>query len=73
MKDVPEEAEVLHAKSEDLSQNVAVLRFVKMIRVTAIRGNWALVTAVDVDRIPKTGFLKWRSSDGIIYAFPNIE
>ncbi len=73
MKDVPEEAEILHAKSEDLSQNVAVLRFVKMIRVTAIRGNWALVTAVDVDRIPKTGFLKWRSSDGIIYAFPNIE
>ena len=73
MKDVPEDAEVLHAKSEDLSQNVAVLRYVKQIRVTAIRGNWALVSVVDIDQTPKMGYLRWRSSDGSIYAFPNIK
>lgn len=73
MKDAPEEAEILHAKSEDLSQNVATLNFVKLIRVTAIRGNWALVSVLDIDKTPKTGYLKWRDSDGKIYAFPDIK
>lgn len=73
MKDAPEVAETLHAKSEDLSQNVATLRYVKQIRLTAVRGNWALVSVVDLDKTPKTGYLKWRESDGKIYAFPNIK
>lgn len=73
MKDAPEEAQILHAKSEDLSQNVATLKYVKQIRLTVIRGNWALVSVVDIDKLPKTGYLKWRSSDGKIYAFPNIK
>lgn len=72
MKDAPEDAQILHAKSEDLSQNISTLKFVKFIKVTAIRDNWALVTAVDVDKIGKTGYLKWRDSNGKIYAFPNI-
>ena len=73
MKDAPEEVENLHSKSEDLSQNVSKLRYVKQIRLTAIRGNWALVSVVDIDKTPKTGFLRWRSDDGKIYAFPNIK
>lgn len=73
MKDSPDEIEVLHAKSEDLSQNVSTLRYVKQIRVTAIRGNWALVSVVDVDKTPKMGYLRWRGDDGTIYAFPNIK
>ena len=73
MKNTPDEIEVLHAKSEDLSQNLATLRFVKQIRVTAIRGNWALVSVVDVDKMPKMGYLRWRGDDGTIYAFPNIK
>ena len=73
MKDAPEDVENLHSKSEDLSQNVSKLRYVKQIRLTAIRGNWALVSVVDIDKTPKTGYLKWRSDDGKIYAFPNIK
>lgn len=73
MKDSPDEIEVLHAKSEDLSQNVSTLRYVKQIRVTAIRGNWALVSVVDIDKTPKMGYLRWRGDDGTIYAFPNIK
>lgn len=73
MKDAPEDVENLHAKSEDLSQNVSKLRYVKQIRLTAVRGNWALVSVVDIDKTPKTGFLRWRSDDGKIYAFPNIK
>lgn len=73
LKDAPDEIEVLHAKSEDLSQNVGKLRYVKQIRLTAIRGNWALVSVVDIDQSPKTGYLRWRSNEGVIYAFPNIK
>lgn len=71
-KDVPEEIENLYAKSEDGSQIVSKLKYVKQLKVTAIRGNWALVSAFDIDKTPKTGYLKWRNSDGKIYAFPNI-
>ena len=73
LKDAPDEIETLHAKSEDLSQNVATLRFVKQIELTVIRGNWALVSVVDIDKTPKTGYMKWRGTDGTIYAFPNIK
>lgn len=73
LKDTPDEIEVLHAKSEDLSQNVGKLRYVKQIRLTAVRGNWALVSVVDIDQTPKTGYMRWRSNEGVIYAFPNIK
>ncbi len=73
LKDAPDEIETLHAKSEDLSQNVATLRFVKQIKLTVIRGNWALVSVVDIDKTPKTGYMKGRGTDGTIYAFPNIK
>lgn len=73
LKDTPEEIENLYAKSEDGSQIVSKLRYVKQLKVTAIRGNWALVSAFDIDKTPKTGYLKWREVDGKIYAFPNIK
>lgn len=71
-KDTPDEVEILHAKPDDLAQNVGKLNYVKQIRLTAVRGNWALVSIVDLDKIPKTGYLKWRETSGRIYAFPNI-
>lgn len=73
LKDAPDEVKVLHAKSEDDSQTVSKLNYVKQIKLTAMRGNWALVSVFDIDKVPKTGYLKWRSRDGIIYAFPNIK
>ena len=73
MKDAPKDLQVLRAKSEDLSQTVSKLNYVKMMKLTKVQGNWALVTVKDMDEIPKTGFLKWRNSDGTIYAFPDIK
>ena len=71
-KDVPDDLEVLRAKSEDLSQTVSKLRFIQQIKLTVVRGNWALVSVFDVDKTPKTGYMRWRGDDGTIYAFPNI-
>jgi len=73
LKDAPEDIEVLRAKSDELSQTVAKLNFVKQIKLTAIRGNWALVSVFDIDKTPKTGYLQWRGRNGEIYAFPNIK
>lgn len=73
LKDAPDEVEVLHAKSEDFSQNIGKLNYVKQIKLTTIRGNWALVSVFDIDKTPKTGYLRWRSNEGVIYAFPDIK
>jgi len=73
LKDIPESVSILHSKSEDLAQNVAKLNYVKQIKLTKLSGNWALVSAFDIDRTPKAGFMRWRSNDGVIYAFPNIK
>ena len=73
LKDAPDEIEVLKAKSEENSQTVSKLNYVQQIKLTVVRGNWALVTAFDLDKTPKTGYLRWRGDDGVIYAFPNIK
>ena len=73
LKDAPDDIKVLHSKCEELSQNVGKMNYVKQIRLTAIRGNWALVSVVDVDKTPKTGYIKWRETNGTIYVFPNIK
>ena len=72
LKDVPDDIEVLKSKPEDLSQIVAKINYVKKIKLIAIRGNWALVSVMDLDKIPKTGYIKWRETDGSIYIFPNV-
>ncbi len=73
LKDAPEEIEVLKSKSDENSQTVAKFNYVNKIKLTAVRGNWALVSIFDLDKIPKTGYLQWRNKDGAIYAFPNIK
>ena len=73
LKDAPEDIKVLKAKSEELSQTVSKLNYVQQIKLTVIRGNWALVTAFDLDKTPKTGYLKWRGDNGEIYAFPDVK
>lgn len=73
LKDTPTDIEVLKAKSEEDSQIVSKLNYIKQIKLTAIRGNWALVSVFDLDKVPKTGYLRWRSDEGKIYAFPNIK
>ena len=72
-KDAPDSIDILHSKSEDLSQGVAKLNYVKQIKLTRLSGNWALVSVLDLDKVPKMGFMRWRSDDGKIYAFPNIK
>ena len=73
LKDAPEEIYTLHSKCDELSQSVSKLNHIQKIRLTKISGNWALVSVMDLDKTPKTGWLKWRNEEGKIYAMPNIK
>lgn len=73
MKDLPESYKVLKSAPEDDAQVVSRINYPQKIKMTALRGNWALVSVLDMDKTPKTGFLKWRDSNGAIYAFPEIK
>ncbi len=73
MKDLPSDYKVLKSAPEDGAQVVSRINYPTKINLTALRGNWALVSVLDMDKTPKTGYLKWRSADGEIYAFPEIK
>lgn len=72
-KDAPDEVDILHSKADDTAQSVAKINYFKVIKLTKISGNWALVSVMDLDKTPKTGYMRWRSDEGVIYAFPNIK
>lgn len=72
-KDAPEPTKKLHSGPADSSQEIGGFDIVKYIKLTIIRGNWALVSVMDMRNIPKTGFVKWRNPDGQLYMFPKFE
>jgi len=73
LKDAPKNIYTLYSQCEDNSQALSKLNYVKKIRLVKVSGNWALVTVLDLDKTPKSGWLKWRNTDGTIYAFPAIK
>ena len=52
---------------------ISTINHPDMINLSVIKGNWMLVTVVDADRTPKTGYIRWRSDDGIKYLFPDVK
>lgn len=73
MKEAPAEAKEIHSSTDDKSQIVGTINMPQKINLTAIRGNWALVSVYDLDRTPKTGYVRWRSDKGVKYYFPAIK
>ncbi|MBP3924879.1 hypothetical protein J6E39_06530 [bacterium] len=57
----------------DNAQSLGTLNHPEKINLNVIRGNFALVNVYDLDRTPKTGFIRWRSDEGVIYFFPDIK
>lgn len=73
LKGTPDKIKLLKSSTDDKAQTVATLNVPQRINLTAIRGNWMLVSVLDLDSIPKTGYLKWRDTDGVKYLFPAIK
>jgi hypothetical protein len=72
LKGAPETCNNIKATTEDLAKTISVINFPATIKLNVIRGNWALVSVMDMDKTPKTGYIRWRSDDGIRYFFPTI-
>lgn len=73
LKDAPDFVKGLHTATDDKSQVVGTINMPKKINLNLIRGNWALVSVMDIDRTPKTGYVRWRSDNGVKYYFPAIK
>ena len=73
LKEAPPEAKDLRSSTDEKSQNVGTINIPQKINLTAIRGNWALVSVFDIDKTPKTGYVRWRSDSGVKYYFPDIK
>lgn len=73
LKSSPETCKNIKASTEDLAQTISTINMPQRINLSVIRGNWALVSVMDLDRTPKTGYVRWRSDDGVRYFFPDIK
>lgn len=73
LKGAPPSVLNVHSKSDKESQIIAKLNRPKEIRLTAIQGNWALVTSLDIEGAAKTGYIQWRGENGELYLFPAIK
>lgn len=73
LKEAPPEAKDLHVSTEEKSQIVGTINMPSKINLNLVRGNWALVSVMDIDKTPKTGYVRWRSDKGVKYYFPDIK
>lgn len=73
LKGAPDAVKNIRSATDDSAQLIAEMNMPTKIKLNVIRGNWALVSVLDLDRAPKTGYIRWRGDDGIRYLFPAIK
>lgn len=73
LKSSPEWCKDIKASPEDSAKTISTINQPQKINLNVIRGNWALVSVMDLDKTPKTGYIRWRSDNGIRYFFPDIK
>ena len=73
LKGAPASCKDLKGTPEDLAQTISTMNMPQKIHLNMIKGNFALVSVMDLDKTPKTGYVRWRSDNGIRYFFPAIK
>lgn len=73
LKQAPANSGIIRTSGVDDAQEVGSLNMPKTIKLNTIKGNWALVSVSDLDKYPKTGFVRWRGDNGAKYYFPLIK
>lgn len=73
LKGSPDCVKTMKSATDKQSQTIATMNLPSKINLNIIRGNWALVSVMDMDKAPKTGYIRWRSDDGVKYLFPDIK
>ncbi len=73
LKSAPAVCKDVKSAPEDSAKTLSTINMPQKINLNVIRGNWALVSVFDLDRTPKTGYVRWRSEDGVRYYFPEVK
>lgn len=73
LKEAPESSNVIRVSPDNLGQIVGELNMPKKIILNVVKGNWILISVSDLDKYPKTGFVRWRGDNGEKYYFPLIK
>lgn len=74
LRDTSKRLRTLKSAPSDDAQSLQGFNVTKNIKLILIKGNWALVSIVDFESsVPKTGYVKWRDSDGALYLFPKMD
>lgn len=69
----PDSVLEMHGSPDDTSKVISTINQPQKIILNLIKGNWMLVSVLDRDLTPKTGYIRWRSDEGIKYIFPAIK
>ncbi len=70
-RNVPEEKKRLYSQDSDTSQALESFTYPKNINFSMIRGNWMLVSVLDLGQHnTKIGWIRWRDDDGKLLIFP---
>lgn len=72
MKNIDYRKRGIYSGASMASQKLGGFTLIKSIRLNKLSGNWALVTVIDIDKLPKIGYIQWRESDGTIILFPKF-
>jgi hypothetical protein len=73
LKGAPASCKDIKSSTDESAQTLSTINAPQKIHLNIIRGNWALVSVLDADKTPKTGYIRWRSDDGVRYYFPAIK
>ena len=73
MKDIDYRQRGIYSGAYEGSQKLGGFTLIKSIRLNKLSGNWALVTVIDLDKLPKIGYIQWRQQDGRIVLFPKLD
>lgn len=73
LREAPRCAKDIRVGTDEYAQIIGTVNVPQKINLTAMKGNWALVSVFDIDKKPKTGYVRWRSDDGTKYYFPAMK
>lgn len=73
LKGAPEISKTMRTAPENFAQISGEMNHPKVINLNVVKGNWMLVSVSDLDKFPKTGFVRWRGDNGEKYYFPKIK
>lgn len=69
-KDVADDDKQMYSTDSKESQKLESFKYPRFITFSMIRGNWALVSVLDLEQRAKIGWIPWRTEEGRLLAFP---